>query len=208
MGWLILTFGMAILILCFLIGHSLEGRFSHLGAPCVPPPPLDTVKENDSTMHTPVREDLVESFHEAFGHPIRKPIDEDTVKLLMLRRKLLLEEFKEVDEAIDFCHVDIMNNGAATEESIMHLLKELTDLQYVLSGFAVTFGLDLQTSFERVHTSNMSKFHTCPTCGGGGGDGNMTCGVCKGAGQVVVYREDGKVLKGPDYKEPDLTGLV
>ena len=67
------------------------------------------------------------------------------------------------------------------------LLKELCDLQYVLSGFAVTFGLPFDEAFKRVHESSMSKL---------GPDGKP------------IYREDGKVLKGPNYKKPDLSDLV
>ena len=42
-------------------------------------------------------------------------------------------------------------------------------------------------AFTRVHKSNMSKL---------GRDGKP------------IFREDGKVLKGPDYKEPDLSDLI
>ena len=68
-----------------------------------------------------------------------------------------------------------------------HLLKELADTVYVTYGFAATFGWDLDEAVRRVHASNMSKL---------GPDGKP------------IYREDGKVLKGPDYEEPDLTDLV
>lgn len=45
----------------------------------------------------------------------------------------------------------------------------------------------LKEAFSRVHTSNMSKL---------GEDGKP------------IHREDGKVLKGPNYKAPDLSDLV
>ena len=67
------------------------------------------------------------------------------------------------------------------------MLKELADLVYVTYGFAATFGWDLDEAVRRVHASNMSKL-------GVNGD--------------VIYREDGKVLKGPNYEEPNLTDLV
>lgn len=54
---------------------------------------------------------------------------------------------------------------------------------YVTIGFATTFGLPLEEVFYAVHESNMSKL---------GPDGKP------------IYREDMKVLKGPNYKEPDL----
>lgn len=68
-----------------------------------------------------------------------------------------------------------------------NLLKELADLVYVTYGYAATFGWDLDEALRRVHASNMSKL---------GRDGKP------------VYREDGKVMKGPDYQAPDLTDLV
>lgn len=68
-----------------------------------------------------------------------------------------------------------------------HLLKELADLVYVTYGFAATFGWNLDEAVRRVHASNMSKL---------GADGQP------------IYREDGKVLKGPNYEQPDLSDLV
>ncbi len=63
------------------------------------------------------------------------------------------------------------------------LTKELADLMYVTIGFATTFGLPLEEVFYAVHESNMSKL---------GDDGKP------------IYRSDGKVLKSPNYKEPQL----
>ena len=66
-------------------------------------------------------------------------------------------------------------------------LKELCDLVYVCYQFAANEGWDLDEAMDRVHKSNMSKL-----------DEN---------GQPI-YREDGKVLKGPNYKPPNLTDLL
>lgn len=66
------------------------------------------------------------------------------------------------------------------------LAKELADLLYVVYGTAATYGIPIDEVFNRVHESNMSKL---------GVDGKP------------VYRDDGKVLKGPNYKEPDMEGL-
>lgn len=66
------------------------------------------------------------------------------------------------------------------------LTKELADLLYVVYGCAVTFGLPIDEVFERVHRSNMSKLDD---------DGKP------------IYREDGKVLKGPNYEKPNLDDL-
>lgn len=94
-------------------------------------------------------------------------------------------------------------------EAYTHLLKELTDLEYVLVG-ATAKGVHempedivnnlyafehlynaipveiLNEAFNRVHRSNMSKLT----------DGQL------------VKREDGKVLKGPNYQPPNLKDLV
>lgn len=72
-------------------------------------------------------------------------------------------------------------------ETAENLLKELADLAYVTFGFAAEFGWDLDEALRRVHASNMSKL---------GEDGNP------------IYREDGKVLKGPNYEPPSLGDLV
>ena len=66
-------------------------------------------------------------------------------------------------------------------------LKELADLVYVCYQYAANMGWDLDEAMYRVHESNMSKLDE---------DGNP------------IYREDGKVLKGPNYKPPNLEDLV
>ena len=68
-----------------------------------------------------------------------------------------------------------------------HLLKELADLVYVCHQMAACFGWDLDEAYKRVHRSNMSKL-----------DDNGK----------PIYRQDGKVLKGPNYYLPNLKDLV
>ena len=68
-----------------------------------------------------------------------------------------------------------------------NMVKELADLVYVTFGMAAKFGWDLDEAIRRVHASNMSKLDD---------DGSP------------IYREDGKVLKGPNYEEPNLKDLV
>src|SRR5437870_2018759 len=67
------------------------------------------------------------------------------------------------------------------------LLKELSDLRYVTEGCAVTLGLPHEDAYVEVHRSNMSKL---------GEDGKP------------IYRKDGKVLKGPNYREADMVALL
>mgnify|MGYP000273837779 FL=1 len=71
-------------------------------------------------------------------------------------------------------------------EQLENMVKELADIMYVVSGFAVTFGIQIQPAFVRVHQSNMTKLV----------DGRP------------MLREDGKVIKGPNYKPPTMKGLI
>ena len=68
-----------------------------------------------------------------------------------------------------------------------HCLKELADLVYVCYQYAANMGWDLDEAMFRVHQSNMSKLDE---------EGKP------------IYREDGKVLKGPNYQPPNLADLV
>ena len=67
--------------------------------------------------------------------------------------------------------------------NVVEIADALTDLLYVIYGAGHSFGLDLDRCFAHIHNSNMSKL---------GEDGKP------------IYREDGKVLKGPNYWAPDL----
>lgn len=133
------------------------------------------------------REQLVSRFHHAMGLDISS---QPRVSLLNLRKKLILEETHEVCEAIEVLEMELERGTPGTKEQWAHLLKELADLQYVLSGTVVSLyplSGGLRTAFNRVHDANMSKF---------GDDGKP------------LYRSDGKVIKGPNYKEPDLGDLI
>ena len=126
-------------------------------------------------MRYKTREDMVEEFHS----PIGAVDNEWTREVLDLRYKLIREETEELLKEIN------KFRARSSEASKEALLKELCDLQYVLSGTAVQLGLPLQQGFLRVHESNMSKYV----------DG------------YALRREDGKVLKGPNYSPPVLSNL-
>ena len=97
-----------------------------------------------------------------------------------MQRSLIVEEFKEFLDAENQLLLGLTVNAA-------DCLKELSDLVYVAYQYAENMGWDLDEALNRVHQSNMSKL---------GEDGNP------------IYREDGKVLKGPDYQPPTLSDLV
>ena len=96
------------------------------------------------------------------------------------QHKLIVEEFKEFLEAEGM----LFMHGRNHQE---HALKELADLVYVCYQYAENMGWLLDEALDRVHKSNMSKL-----------DDNGE----------PIYREDGKVLKGPNYKPPNLKDLV
>ena len=124
--------------------------------------------------------DQVKAFTEAMGQPVGEDISKER-DLLKMRTKLIEEEAKEA--AQETLWEDALGNPQINKAD---LTKELADLLYVTIGFAVTFGLPLVEVFERVHQSNMSKL---------GEDGKP------------IYREDGKVMKGPNYQPPQLDDL-
>ena len=125
----------------------------------------------------------VKDFHAAMECDIHSPL---SVDLLELRYKLLKEELDELRAEINNIQIELKNNGTSSTSARSKLLKELTDLQYVLSGMAITFGIPLEEAFTRVHNSNMSKLV----------DGKP------------IKREDGKVLKGPNNYPPVLDDLA
>lgn len=73
-----------------------------------------------------------------------------------------------------------------TEEDKVNTLKELADLVFVCYQYAIARNWNLDTAMKRVFESNMSKLV----------DGKP------------LRREDGKILKGPNYKPPFLDDLV
>ena len=97
-----------------------------------------------------------------------------------VQHRIIVEEFKEFLEAEGM----LFMHGRNHQE---HALKELADLVYVCYQYAANMNWFLDEALNRVHESNMSKL---------GEDGKP------------IYREDGKVLKGPNYKPPDLSDLI
>ncbi len=96
------------------------------------------------------------------------------------QKNLIVEEFKEFLEADGM----MFRHG---ENAQIETLKELADLVYVCYQYAENMNWFLDEALNRVHESNMSKLDE---------DGKP------------IYREDGKVLKGPNYKPPNLEDLI
>jgi predicted HAD superfamily Cof-like phosphohydrolase len=121
--------------------------------------------------------DQVREFHETYGLPVKMAPDISDPKTNELRINLLAEELEELKEAL-----------AAGE--VVEVLDALTDLQYVLDGAYLSFGLhDVKdAAFNEVQRSNMSKL---------GEDG-----------KPIRRESDGKILKGPNFFEPDLSQFI
>jgi predicted HAD superfamily Cof-like phosphohydrolase len=93
------------------------------------------------------------------------------------------EELKELRLKLIDEEVAELKAGLAAGD-IENVAKELADILYVVYGMGDVLGIDLDVAFEEVQRSNMSKL---------GEDGNP------------VYREDGKILKGPNYSPADMS---
>ena len=125
------------------------------------------------------------SFYETAANEFRKVYELPqglTHTSLTLQQNLIDEEHLELAHAYLDLRDDFHN-----PEAKAHMLKELADLVYVCHQMAAAFGWDLQVAYNRIHASNMSKLDV---------DGKP------------IRRHDGKILKGPNYFEPNLTDLV
>jgi predicted HAD superfamily Cof-like phosphohydrolase len=81
-------------------------------------------------------------------------------------------------------YLEACNNG-----DLVEIADALGDMMYILCGTILSHGLQhkIEDVFEEIQRSNMSKL---------GSDGNP------------IYREDGKILKGPNYFKPDIKKMV
>jgi predicted HAD superfamily Cof-like phosphohydrolase len=119
----------------------------------------------------------VQEFHETYGLPVENEQTTGNDQTKELRINLLQEELDELKEALE-------------NDDLVEALDALIDLQYVLDGAFLSFGMQdvKMDAFNEVHRSNMSKL---------GEDGKP------------IRREgDGKVMKGPNYFKPDMTQFI
>lgn len=145
----------------------------------------------------------VAKFHNAFNLPILEEPTIPAADRCELRVNLLQEELDELKDAIK-------------DGDLVEIADALSDLQYVLSGAVLEFGLAdrFEALFSEVQRSNMSKI--CPTME----DAQKTQQHYKETndtesyieerdGQYFVYRTgDNKVLKSVSYSPADLKTIV
>jgi predicted HAD superfamily Cof-like phosphohydrolase len=145
----------------------------------------------------------VADFHRTFKAPILDSPQIPSADRCKLRVSLIAEELKELQEAID-------NND------LVEVADALCDIQYVLSGAVLEFGLGNKfvELFNEVQRSNMSK--ACSTYEEAEAtvkhysekDGTVA-EIVKDGDKFLVYRTaDNKVLKSVKYSPADLKGIL
>lgn len=154
-------------------------------------------------MQEPQPLNSVAEFHKTFKHPILDTPQIPAAKRCELRVSLIAEELKELEEAI-----------AAND--LVEVADALCDIQYVLSGAILEFGMGdtFKTLFDEVQRSNMSK--TCKTMEEAEAtqahylakDGTESY-VEESDGHFLVYRKgDNKTLKSVNYSPADLKSIL
>lgn len=145
----------------------------------------------------------VAEFHHTFKHPVLAKPSLPSKERCELRISLLAEELKELEQAVE-------NND------LVEVADALCDLQYVLAGAILEFGLGekFKALFDEVHRSNMSK--ACKTAG----EAELTKEHYKKTaatdayyqesdGLFLVYRSsDNKTLKSVNYSPAHLEPLI
>lgn len=106
--------------------------------------------------------------------------DKPTVDISNDRKKLRFELMKEENEEY---------LEAAQNNDLVEVADALGDMLYILCGTIIEHGMQdkIEEVFNEIQRSNMSKL---------GDDGKP------------IYREDGKVLKGPNYFKPDFSKIL
>lgn len=123
----------------------------------------------------------VKAFHALYECPdetdlgVAKNLSNMSDDRLKLRLELIEEEYRR--ELIP----------AVEARNEVEVADALGDLIYVVTGFALEAGIDLNAVIAEIQASNMTKL---------GEDGR------------VVRREDGKVLKGAGYVKPDIAAVL
>ena len=157
--------------------------------------------------------DLVRQFHTTFKHPVAKQLTAGDAALRRLRVKLIAEELAELAQALGVpLELEVKPVGLGTYgPEVMNGMKKsvfvapaalcyseanvdmvetadaLADLDYVVQGANLVFGIPAGLVMYEVHTSNMSKL---------GEDGQP------------IFNADGKIMKGPNFKKPNIAEVL
>ena len=141
-------------------------------------------------------------FHEVFKHPIQKTPGIPDKKRCDLRVELIQEELNELQQAI-------------IDNDMIEVADALCDIQYVLSGAVLEFGLGNKFSdlFNEVQRSNMSK--ACETQQEAEetvayyAKQGIDAYFAPSDGKFLIYRKsDNKTLKSINYSPSDLNKIL
>jgi len=153
-------------------------------------------------MQQPDSLNQVAEFHRTFKHPILGTPALPSEDRSRLRVALLAEELKELEVAI-------------LEKDLVEVADALCDLQYVLSGAILEFGLGekFKTLFDEVQRSNMSKaclnIEEAEATVAHYQAKGTECYYKEDSGKYLVYRTaDDKTLKNINYSPADLSGIL
>ncbi len=154
-------------------------------------------------MKQPDALNLVAEFHNTFKHPILPTPTVPGEERCKLRVALLAEELKELEVAI-------------IEKDIVEIADALCDIQYVLSGAILEFGLGdkFNALFEEVQRSNMSKACISEEEAKATVDhyfkkDGTECYYKQESGKWLVYRKsDNKTIKSINYSPADLEAVL
>lgn len=125
-------------------------------------------------------QDKVREFHEAFDLPVRMGRRWPSLGSLVvpLRERKLRRDLLREE------HEEYV--VAELDHDLVEVADALADIVYIAYGTALAYGIDLDAVINEVHRSNMTKLQ----------DGRP------------VYRNDGKVLKGPGYEPPRIAEVL
>jgi predicted HAD superfamily Cof-like phosphohydrolase len=144
----------------------------------------------------------VAEFHQTFKHPILQSPAIPDLKRAKLRVDLIAEELKELEEAIK-------NND------LVEVADALCDIQYVLSGAILEFGLGekFKSLFDEVQRSNMSKAcssekEALETIAHYILKGTDAYFQKDGEHYLIFRKDDNKTLKNINYSPADISGLL
>jgi len=145
----------------------------------------------------------VAEFHRTFKHPVEKEPVIPSKKRCELRVSLIQEELNELKAAID-------------DKDLVAIADALCDIQYVLSGAVLEFGLGekFRDLFDEVQRSNMSKSclteeEAMETVNHYKNERGVDCYFREADGHYLVYRkDDNKTLKSINYSPPDLSSII
>lgn len=145
----------------------------------------------------------VAEFHRTFKHPVEKEPIIPTKERCALRVSLIREELEELEAAIE-------------DNDLVEIADALCDIQYVLSGAVLEFGLGekFRELFDEVQRSNMSK--SCSSVSEAEEtikfykeNKGVDCYYKEIDGHFLVYRTgDNKTLKSVNYSPADLKGIL